>query len=621
MRDLGTNLFLALLASAFASSCAVMARRGQQEGILRESNLTNLNPAPKAFDPPDHKEGDAPGIDSAYLQSQSDYHFTLGESYGLEGDSERAIEEFKITLAYDPNSVMVRLRLSIEYVRQGLLSEAIEHAEIGVKLDPQSTEGRLLLGGLYSSLKMYEESLSQYRAILLFDKKNIDARIYIGAILAEQKKYDEAIAQFESIYPYFEKSEKYKAHYYVGRIRSEQGGKKNLNLAEKAFSSALSLNPSDVESVLALSKVYEQQGKANPSLKLLESFQEKFGPNQRVAQQLSTLYLDQEQYDAAAKQLEFMEGFEPDDLSVKFRLGLLYVEKKNYLAAVEKFQRLLEIDPQADRPRFYLGAVLEELKRYDEAVEHFRQIPASSGFYSDAVIHAAYLSKLGGKYDAAIEIIESALQQRDDLPQFYAFYASLLDDKKAYEKAISMLTGAVAKFPKHTQLLFFLGSMQDRVGNTKQTIEAMRRVIDIDTNHVQALNYLAYTFAELNQNLEEAESLARKALGFEPKDGYVLDTLGWVLFKQGKVTEAIPLLEAAHKAKSTESIIAEHLGDAYYKYELVEKARKMYQKAVEIEVDGNKIEKIRKKIAGIDNKLESPNAETRQPASALDNRQ
>lgn len=612
------KIFMSMVIMLLLASCASIKRRTEQAGHFRESSLTNLNPAPDAFQPPAIGNSENSSANNAYLQSQSDYHFTLGESLAFEGNSERAIEEFKLTLVYDPKSVMVRLRLAMEYIRQGLLSEAIEQAEMAVQLDNHSTEGHLLLGGLFSSLKMYEEALEQYRFILSYSKDNQDARIYIGAILAEQKKYDEAVAAFEELEPYFDKGEKYKAFYYIGRVRAEQGGPKNWTLAEKAFSKALERNSSDVESVLALVKVYERQGKDGSSLKLLESFQEKAGPDLRVAQHLSNIYLEKEMFEKAIKQLEYVEGFEPDDIAVKFRLGLLYVEKKDYESAIVKFEGILKLEPQSDRPRFYLGAVYEELKRYDQAIEQFLKIAPSSGFYADAVIHAAYLNKLQTHFDRAIEIVEEAIEKRDDIPQFYAFYASLLDDKKAYQKGISMLTKAVERFPTQTQLLFFLGSMQERAGNSKATIENMEKVIELDPNHVQALNFLAYTYAELNENLGVAEELARRALSFQPKDGYILDTLGWILYKQNKIPEAIKQLELAYKLKSTEGIIAEHLGDAYYRHELVEKARKMYERAIEVETDGEKIDKIRKKIVAIDNKIDTLLREERRPASTAE---
>ena len=81
--------------------------------------------------------------------------------------------------------------------------------------------------------------------------------------------------------------------------------------------------------------------------------------------------------------------------------------------------------------------------------------------------------------------------------------------------------------------------------------------------------------------------------------------MGWVLFKQGRTEEAITYLEAAYKINSEESIIAEHLGDAYYKFQLTEKAKQMYTRAAKVETDEEKSNQILKKLSEISNPLQS----------------
>lgn len=163
-----------------------------------------------------------------------------------------------------------------------------------------------------------------------------------------------------------------------------------------------------------------------------------------------------------------------------------------------------------------------------------------------------------------------------------------------------MLKGAIEKFPTNTQLIFFLGTMHDRIGQSNESISLMQRVIDLDKEHVQALNYLAYTYAELGSNLEEAEALSRRALALQPDDGYILDTLGWILFKRGDNEGAIKYLEAAFRIKPSEAIIAEHLGDAYLRHQMWQRATAMYRKAVEFEKDIEKGKKISEKLANVE---------------------
>jgi Tfp pilus assembly protein PilF len=194
----------------------------------------------------------------------------------------------------------------------------------------------------------------------------------------------------------------------------------------------------------------------------------------------------------------------------------------------------------------------------------------------------------------------------------------LLDDTKQYGKAVKMLTEAVAKFPDNAQLHFFLGNMQDRIGDKDGTIASMKKTLEIDKDYVQALNFLAFTYAEMNKNLPEAEKMVRHAMEIQPDDGYILDTFGWVLFKEGKSSEAVRTLETAYKIQPSESVIAEHLGDAYYQNQMPEKAKRLYQRAAETETNVAQVQKIRSKIASVDRQIQTLGTDapaSRAPAS------
>lgn len=596
------------LVVAFTTGCSTI---GQLGSTYRDSVLSNTNPAPKSLTPPDYSPSDSPLKDDTYLSSQADYHFTMGETLGLEGQSQRAIEEFKLTLIYDPKSVHVRLRLASEYVRMGMVTEAVEQGEIAVEMAPENVDARMLLGGLYSGLKMFEPARQQFGAILEKDSGHPEAAIYLGALLAEERKYDESIKYFESLALNKNFKETERAHYYIGRVRSEQGQAHYVD-AEKAFAKALSLRAEYPEATLALAMLFRAQGKEPQMEKLLRSYQEKFGPEREMARQLSHFYLERENYEAALEQLEFLDGYERDNLNIKIQIALILIEQKKYEQAAIRLEDVLQQAPESDKVRYYLGAVYEEIKRADLAIVHYKKIPSGSNYFPEAIVHIAHLYKNTGRADMAVDVIEAALKEQDDVPQLYAYYATLLDEQKNYKKAKDMLVTAVEKFPSNTQLRFFLGTMFDRLGNPKETIAHMSKVLEQDREHVQALNYLAYTYAEIGENLDEAAELAKRALELQPGDGYILDTIGWIHFKKGETETAIKYLEAAVKNKSDEAIIAEHLGDAYLRHQMWVKAQKMYQRAAQLEADNVRHKKIQDKLANIQVQSQKP---SRVPAS------
>jgi tetratricopeptide (TPR) repeat protein len=297
-------------------------------------------------------------------------------------------------------------------------------------------------------------------------------------------------------------------------------------------------------------------------------------------------------------------------------MALILIDGKKYDNAIVKLEEILSLAPSSDKIRYYLAAVYEEKGNAKLAIENYEMIEPSSSYYPDANVRSANLMRKNDDVRGALNLLAAAVQKRDDSATLYAYYASLLDETRDYKPGISVLEKALKKFPDNTQLHFYLGSLKDKVGDTKACIEQMRKVIALDANHVQALNYLAYTLAESAGDLSEAEQLALRALDLQPNDGYILDTVGWVYFKKGDVEEAIRYLEAAYSQKQNESVVAEHLGDAYYVHELVDKAKEMYQRAITLENDQKKADRIRAKIVSIQNGLK----DNRQPASDVSHR-
>ncbi len=96
-------------------------------------------------------------------------------------------------------------------------------------------------------------------------------------------------------------------------------------------------------------------------------------------------------------------------------------------------------------------------------------------------------------------------------------------------------------------------------------------------------NFIGYSWADRGIHLDESEKLIKKALKLKPEDGYIIDSLGWVYFKQGRIDEAIAALEKAVLLAPKDAIIAEHLGFAYLSNNQFERARHMFKQALELD--------------------------------------
>ena len=539
-------------------------------------------------------------LDPVFLQSQADFNYSMGEAFSLDGSAHKAIEFFKTALVYDPKATSVKLRLATEQLRAGQASAALELAQQVVKEEPHHEQARMLLAALYSSMRLYPKAIEQYLAVLEKNPNHIEASLFVGAIYAETQDYDRAIQYFQGLLTKSEDEQIHTIHYYLARVYLEKKSPQSGKWVEHHLKKSLEYKPNFVEGLLTLGAFYSSQGQDKKALSLYEDYQKKQGPSLKVAEVLAQSYLELEDFDSAYEQLELLENQSEDGLNVKLKMALILVDKKMYDRAISKLKDILREVPESDRARFYLAAVYEQTKQSDKAVSEYRRVPSESYYYKDSVIHAAYLLKNESRIDESIEFMKEAVEKKTDEPAFYSLYASLLNEGKKSDKAIEVLERARVKFPQNTQVLFYLGTIYDSRGEKDLVVTTMKSVLEKDPTHAQALNYVAYTWAEGGTNLDEAEIYARRAATLEPKDGYILDTLGWVLYKQGKLAEALKYLEAAHAVAPHVPVIAEHLGDVYVKKAMIEKAKKMYKRAMENETEAGKLDKIRVKITAIE---------------------
>lgn len=594
----------------FISSCAHRGSSGRSPNYdttsdghyYKESSYNDGNNAPKQYSPPTLlSESDK--MDPFYLRIQADYYYSLGEAFSLEGQPSKAIESFQSVLVYDPESASVRIRLAKEYLKLGQINKSIEQVKSVIAKNNKNRDARVFLAGLYTTIRSYPQAIEQYEYVLDHFPEYHEANIYLAAVYSETQQFDKATKLFEKVLALPEYANKHLIYYYIGRIKEEESAEKNFKLAEASYKKANELKPDFIDSVIALGALYKSQKQESKALSLYQAFQKSKGPNAKIAEILSQTYIEQQKFDEAFEQLEILEAQSEDPLSIKVRMALILIEKKLFDKAISKLEEILRLAPESDKIRFYLAAVYEEIRKDELAVAHYLKIPSSSPFYGEAMVHSGYLLKNSGQLDKAISILEKAYENKKDYPQIYAMYASLLDEDKNYAKALNVLSTGLEKFPDNAQLHFYYGTIYDRTGDKEKVIANMKKVIELDPNHSQGLNYLAFTWAEMNLNMEDAEKLARRAVTLDPDDGYILDTLGWILFKRGNKKEALKYLEAASKFQPAVGIIAEHLGDIYRDLSMVDKAKSMYKKAVDLEVDKDKMKELEEKILAIDTQI------------------
>jgi tetratricopeptide (TPR) repeat protein len=189
------------------------------------------------------------------------------------------------------------------------------------------------------------------------------------------------------------------------------------------------------------------------------------------------------------------------------------------------------------------------------------------------------------RFDEAERFLAKKLEELGNPPELYVALGLVYREAREAQEAMRAFEQALAKNADYAQAHFYLAAQLDQLDRRQEARESLRRTIQLEPNHPDALNYLGYLDAEEGVNLEEAKVLIERALELDPENGAYLDSLGWVYFKMGKLDEAIALLERAAELVETDPVIFDHLGDAYHRRREPEKARRAWEHALELDKD------------------------------------
>jgi tetratricopeptide (TPR) repeat protein len=129
--------------------------------------------------------------------------------------------------------------------------------------------------------------------------------------------------------------------------------------------------------------------------------------------------------------------------------------------------------------------------------------------------------------------------------------------------------------------LLAIAHLYEEVDRAAQTQHVLAEVLRRDPLNPGANNDLGYEWADAGNSLPQAEQMIRRAVAAEPDNEAFLDSLGWVLYKQGRLDEARPWLAQAAQDEQADPTILDHLGDTLYRLGQADSARANWQQALD----------------------------------------
>ncbi len=242
--------------------------------------------------------------------------------------------------------------------------------------------------------------------------------------------------------------------------------------------------------------------------------------------------------------LQYALALRPDSDIVLIQLAAVAEQQRDSEEAIKLYRRVPETSPLKRLSQLQLGLNLADLDRRDEAIRQLKTLVAEN---PDDM--RGYLA-LGGVYSS-----------KDD----YASAAKLYDEAVARIDNDKSFVPTDPRASANWNIYYQRGIAYERLKQWPKAEPDFRKALELYPDQPQVMNYLGYSWIDMNMNLEEGIDLIRKAVNLRPSDGYIVDSLGWAHYRLGQYEDAVRELERAVSLKPDDPVLNDHLGDAYWR--------------------------------------------------------
>lgn len=593
---LRATVLLGLMPGLALAGCS--AADGPPDLTLAQVNteippVRETDPGPPAASPAAREGPKAPGKSAAgteIFNAEAFYKLLVGELAGRQGDYALSLESYLDVARStgDPEVAERAVRIAV-FARDE--ERALEAARLWSDTASPNHDARQVYGVLLVRAGKLEQA-NLVLGGLAAELADTDSGVFgrISSMLAREKSRSNSVAAMQELatqYP-----DNADAQFALAQLLYRFGElKKALSVVERV----IALSPVNDKAVMFKAQVLQRQDKKQAAIETLVTFLEVNPGSHRARMALGRLLVDSKRYDDARKQFERLSKDTPEDPDVAYALGLLYLQTSNLEPAQEQFRKLTSDIERRSTAWFYLGQIAEAREDQPAALEAYRQVDRGDHFLN-AQIRAASLIAEGGDIPAARRHLH-AQRGRDQAEaiRLYRAEAEMLGREEMLDDALSVYDKSLEEFPSDSGLLYARAMLSVRMDRISSVETDLRAILAREPDNADALNALGYTLADRTERYEEAYELIKRAFALKPDDHYVVDSLGWVLYRLGRYDEAAKHLRKAMQLKPDPEVAA-HLGEVLWVMGDQTGARDVWNTALEAQPEDKRLLEVLKRF-------------------------
>lgn len=573
------RLLAALAAALLASSAALGQRPAEGEAKPPAASQAKPKPKPRA------------NLPTQELSEPILYEFLLGEIAAQRGSPGLAAQTY-VDLAKRTRDARIARR-AVEIANQARMPDlALEAARLWHDVEPDSMQALQTVTLLLVANKRVDEA-EPYLAKLLGAEPNAAANGFMQLARLLGGNPDTAaslrvVQRLAARYP-----ELPQAHFAVAQA-ALAANDDALALAE--IRRASELRP-DWEAAAVYEAQLLQRRDPAAAARRLGAYLEKYPDSREVRLNYARALAVDKRFDESRVEFEKLLASNRDDGEAIYAVGVLAMQVKDYATAEANMKRLLEIgyrDPTG--VRYTLGQIAEEQKDWPRAIEWYNTIRSGEHLMRARMRTANALAKQGKLEEARAFLKTVRVDGEEQRVQLIVAESQLLREAKLDREAFALLGESLVKSPDQPELLYDYALTAERIDRFDVLESSLKRLIELKPDHAHAYNALGYSLADRNMRLPEARKLIEKALELAPEDFFIIDSMGWVLYRQGDLQGAERQLRRAWRGRPDGEIGA-HLGEVLWMLGAREEAERVWKEAQQASPENETLQKTIKRFA------------------------
>ncbi|MCP4580625.1 MAG: tetratricopeptide repeat protein [candidate division Zixibacteria bacterium] len=509
-------------------------------------------------------------------------HFSKADLYERSGNYEKAADEYRLAMFYDPESNELKRSLASVIYNLQRYDEALE---IYVQIEDPSIDDRLKIADCLNRTGSVSEAVELYQEVAESDSTPEPVIINLAEYYAKQGKLSEAEKYYRRLIETSANSDYWRLELAAAYLRSDK-----IKKAETIYENMMKTDSSDFRAYLGMAGVLERQDNIDAADSLYKLVADYNWEDARVLSMLMPSFIGIDDMDMAVNLARRIIELFPDDYLAQRRYALLLfsidqTEKSD--SVLKSISETVTDDPVVF---YYRGRIAQANEEFNQAESLYALAITYDDTLHQAWINLAFTRNSLGDFENALATLDSTLTYcaNDSLEVLY-FTGTFLSREEKYEMAIEYYRRILAVEPDNIDVIFNMAAAYERLKQYNKAEEHFLILLDREPDNPIIMNYLGYMYADMGVKLNEAKKLIKKALKLSPDNSAYLDSYAWVMYKQGNYKEALKYQLKAMEAANDDPILYDHMGDIYSALNRIPEAQTNWHRALELDPENDSI--------------------------------